>query len=232
MNAITATTAATQAASAGTASQNNSSNGSVISSDFETFLKMLTAQLENQDPLNPLESQDFAVQLATFSNVEQQTKTNSLLEEVKSGLQASGLGDMSGWLGREARVTGEIPFTGQPVKLEPEFEPGALETELVVSDATGREIAAYSLNPSTDKYFTWNGLNAENEVFSPGIYTFKTRHSAEEGAMPDGEVAAYLPVIEARTGSRGTTLLLHGGLEVTPDAISALRQIEPNPADN
>ena len=51
---------------------------------------------------------------------------------------------MSGWLGREARVT-EIPFTGQPVKLEPEFEPGALGTELVVSDATGREIA-YSLN--------------------------------------------------------------------------------------
>ena len=64
MNAITATTAATQAASAGTASQNNSTNGSVISSDFETFLKMLTAQLENQDPLNPLESQEFAGQLA------------------------------------------------------------------------------------------------------------------------------------------------------------------------
>ena len=75
---------------------------------------MLTAQLENQDPLNPLESQDFAVQLATFSNVEQQTKTNSLLEDVKSGLQASGLGDMSGWLGREARVTGEIPSQSSP----------------------------------------------------------------------------------------------------------------------
>ena len=44
----------------------------VISSDFQTFLTMLTTQLQNQDPLNPVESSDFAVQLATFSGVEQQ----------------------------------------------------------------------------------------------------------------------------------------------------------------
>ena len=44
----------------------------MINSDFETFLKMLTAQMENQDPLNPIESSDYAVQLATFSGVEQQ----------------------------------------------------------------------------------------------------------------------------------------------------------------
>ena len=48
----------------------------VLSSDFETFLKMLTVQLENQDPLNPVDSADYAVQLATFSGVEQQVQTN------------------------------------------------------------------------------------------------------------------------------------------------------------
>ena len=45
---------------------------SALSSDFETFLRMLTTQLQNQDPLNPVDSADFAVQLATFSSVEQQ----------------------------------------------------------------------------------------------------------------------------------------------------------------
>ena len=40
--------------------------------DFETFLKMLTTQIRNQDPLNPMEGSEFAVQLATFSGVEQQ----------------------------------------------------------------------------------------------------------------------------------------------------------------
>lgn len=55
-----------------------------IASDFETFLRMLTTQLENQDPLEPVASQDLAVQLATFSGVEQQTQTNSLLEDLGS----------------------------------------------------------------------------------------------------------------------------------------------------
>jgi flagellar basal-body rod modification protein FlgD len=47
-----------------------------ISSDFDTFLKMLTAQIQNQDPLNPIDSTDYAVQLATFASVEQQTLAN------------------------------------------------------------------------------------------------------------------------------------------------------------
>ena len=51
----------------------------VISSDFETFLKMLTVQMENQDPLNPTDSSEYAMQLATFSGVEQQVLTNDLL---------------------------------------------------------------------------------------------------------------------------------------------------------
>ena len=54
-----------------------------ISSDFETFLRMLTVQMQNQDPLNPIQSSDFAVQLATFSGVEQQVRTNDLLEKRK-----------------------------------------------------------------------------------------------------------------------------------------------------
>ena len=43
-----------------------------ISSDFETFLKMLTAQIKNQDPLKPMDSSEFATQLATFPSLEQQ----------------------------------------------------------------------------------------------------------------------------------------------------------------
>ena len=53
-----------------------------ISSDFETFLKMLTVQMKNQDPLNPVESTDYATQLATFSGVEQAVLTNDLLKSV------------------------------------------------------------------------------------------------------------------------------------------------------
>lgn len=56
--------------------------------DFETFLKMLTTQIRNQDPLNPMEGSDFAVQLATFSGVEQQVQTNDLLQKMTDQLGA------------------------------------------------------------------------------------------------------------------------------------------------
>ena len=65
-----------------TATQPAASNNSVISSDFKTFLNMLTVQMKNQDPLDPIKSEDYAVQLATFSGVEQQVKTNDLISQM------------------------------------------------------------------------------------------------------------------------------------------------------
>jgi flagellar basal-body rod modification protein FlgD len=62
--------------------------GRAISSDFNTFLRMLTVQMQNQDPLDPIDSADFAVQLATFSGVEQQVRTNELLGQLSGLLRA------------------------------------------------------------------------------------------------------------------------------------------------
>jgi len=76
-----------------------------ISSDFETFLKMLTVQLENQDPLNPVDSADYAVQLATFSGVEQQVQTNDLLKQLATQLGTGSIAQMASWVGMEARTT-------------------------------------------------------------------------------------------------------------------------------
>ena len=72
-----------------------------ISSDFETFLRMLTAQMKNQDPLNPVESADFATQLATFSGVEQAVLTNDLLRGLSLQIGVSGL---ASWVGKEVRA--------------------------------------------------------------------------------------------------------------------------------
>lgn len=60
-------------------------NATALSSDFETFLKMLTVQMQNQDPLNPIDSTEYAMQLATFSSVEQQVLTNDLLRQMMGG---------------------------------------------------------------------------------------------------------------------------------------------------
>ena len=65
---------------------------------------MMTVQMENQDPLNPMESSEFAVQLATFSGVEQQIRTNDLLASMIASQTAGGLAELANWVGMEARL--------------------------------------------------------------------------------------------------------------------------------
>ena len=67
--------------------------------DFQTFLKLLTAQMRHQDPLEPLDATQFVAQLAAFSSVEQQIETNTKLETINeklSRLEYLGIGDDTG----------------------------------------------------------------------------------------------------------------------------------------
>ena len=89
-----------------------------ISSDFETFLKMLTVQMQNQDPLNPIDSTDYAVQLATFSGVEQQVRTNQILSDLSELLGGSGLGQAAQWIGKDVLAVTPASFAGDPLTIE------------------------------------------------------------------------------------------------------------------
>ena len=99
-----AATQTSQTASASAASQDRT----MINSDFQTFLTMLTTQMQNQDPLNPMESTEFATQLATFSGVEQQVRTNELLGSLQDSMALSSMGQIAGWIGMDARA--EMPM--------------------------------------------------------------------------------------------------------------------------
>ena len=80
----------------------------VLNSDFETFLKMLTTQMQNQDPLNPVDSTEFATQLAMFTSVEQQVLTNDRLLSIQETLLGNELGQAADWVGKLARVEGDF----------------------------------------------------------------------------------------------------------------------------
>ncbi len=67
----------------------------MISSDFDTFLKMLKVQMENQDPLNPTDSSEYAQQLATFSGVEQAVLTNDLLTALMVQMNTTGMAQLA-----------------------------------------------------------------------------------------------------------------------------------------
>lgn len=74
------------------------STASAATVDYQSFLKLLVAQMKNQDPTAPMESTEYVAQLATFSQVEQQVQMNRKLDDI---LQASALSQASGLIGRE-----------------------------------------------------------------------------------------------------------------------------------
>lgn len=196
---------------------------SVISSDFQTFLTLLTTQLENQDPLNPLDSSEFAVQLATFSSVEQQVKTNDLLRDLSAGFGASGLTQLAGWVGMEARVNAPVAFDGSPVTLAPEVDPASDAATLVVKDATGRVVSREGMPTNADTIL-WAGVGDDGNPLPAGSYTFEVESLNLGEVTSTKPVDHYARVTEARNGPNGVDIVLAGGATVAAASVTALRQ--------
>lgn len=209
---------------AGTAPASGSAAGgkTVVSSDFETFLKMLTTQLENQDPLNPVDSTDFAVQLATFSGVEQQVLTNDLLSELSAGLTAGGMAQYANWVGMEARVAAPALYTGQPLTVVPSPEALADTAQLVVYDRAGVELQRLSI--ATDgEPVTWTGLTSTGIPLPDGPYRLEVESFDDGTLIGRTQAEVYAVVREAKLEGGEPVLVLDSGAEVAVGDVTALR---------
>lgn len=194
----------------------------VLSSDFQTFLKMLTTQMQNQDPLNPIDSSDYAVQLATFSGVEQTVRTNQLLEAMQGQFAVLGMAQLAGWVGQEARSTAAVFMDGTPVTLSPAPAAASDRAVLVVQDARGRVVSREDIPASTEPY-QWLGAAATGDPLPAGAYTLTLESYFGDTLLGSGPIEHYAPIVEARGGATGTRLLLRGGIEVAAEAVTALR---------
>ncbi len=193
-----------------------------ITSDFTTFLKMLTTQLQNQDPLNPLDSTDFAMQLATFSGVEQQVQTNSLISGLSSQLGMMNLAQLSGWIGKEARTTQDVHFDGSPITVFPSPATGADSAALVVRDPSGAVLARETL-PLSGAPYQWLGGDAAGNPLPAGRYRLSVESSRGDDVIATTSVASFAPIQEARRNGNSIILVLKGGIEVAEKDILALR---------
>lgn len=212
----TATGAPAQGTSA--ASADTRSN---ISADFNTFLTMLTTQMENQDPLNPVDSADFAVQLATFSGVEQQVQTNDLLRAMGAAGAMGGLSQHAAWVGMDARSTAPIRFSGPPVELHYDLPLDAASSEIVLRDSSGieaRRIAVTGPGP-----MVWDGTGGSGAPLPEGDYTATLESRDASGTTTTTPVGSYARVTEVRSEPDGAVAILEGGARVPVSDITALR---------
>ena len=219
MDLASVTAANAPLAAATTESQSRKS----LSSDLDTFLKLLTAQIENQDPLEPADGTEYAAQLAQFSSVEQSVRTNELLAEMGEKLARQDMAIAANWIGMDVRHAGPIALSGEAVRLHMNIPSVADRAELVVIDARGDEVLRRPIDPST-RTLDWSGGDGRGGTLPEGIYTVKTAASAGSSDLGQQPVSHYAAVREVTLGTAGANLILPGGVTVSIADLDALRQ--------
>lgn len=217
----TATTPATAAATtpaapvAGTA-------GDAIAADFQTFLTLLTTQLRNQDPLSPTDSTEYMSQLASFSGVEQQVRTNDRLDTIISTLGNGSSAGLAAWIGREVRAPAAAAYAGTAIEVGIVPNTAADGAVLVVTNAFGTEVARRTLAADATAA-TWDGTDDLGAPVAHGDYAFAIESYDGDTLLGTTPGTVYTTVREVRVVDGETALVLADGSSVPPEAITALR---------
>ena len=154
-----------------------------LSSNYDTFLKLLTAQLQNQDPLSPMDSNQFTQQLVMYSQVEQQITTNDNLSSLIA-LQKSAAGaNAVNYLGRTAFTQGaDTSLADGAANWRYTLPNDASSVTLTVTDASGRTVyTATGASALGDHDFSWDGKNNAGIVQQPGTYTLAVAAKKADG---------------------------------------------------
>ncbi|WP_438852133.1 flagellar hook assembly protein FlgD [Brevundimonas nasdae] len=168
-------------------------NGSnkMLASNFETFLTLLTTQMKNQDPLSPLDSNQFTAQLTQMAGVEQQLLTNDLLTSLLKAQAAGGLDNASNYIGKEVTAAWTATeFREGKASWAYELGASADKVNLQIVDSKG---AVVWEGQGPDKGagihdFTWNGdLKGGGKAEDGGVYTLKVSATNESGAKVDAQ---------------------------------------------
>ena len=137
-------------------------SGKVLTQNFDTFLKLLTAQLQNQDPLEPMDAAQFTQQLVQYSGVEQGIYTNKNLETLIALQQSGGMGSAVNYIGREVEAqNNQAALSGGQAQWTYTLPAVAESVQLVVRDANGK--AVYSgTGPLTAADLTCHAVGARH----------------------------------------------------------------------
>lgn len=218
-SAASATSAAT---STKTATTSSSSATNTINADFDTFLKLLTTQMQNQDPLQPMDSTEFVAQLASFSAVEQQIRTNDQLESIL-GAVSGGSASLAEWIGRKVQAPGNAEFDGTPIEVGVAAVDDTDRTMLVVKNDFGTVVSSTEIDPSSGTA-TWDGTNSTTgEAVSHGTYGFSVESYKGDDLVATTAGKVFSTVQEVRIVDGEPVLIVDDGSQVAVADVSAVK---------
>lgn len=151
----------------------------------DDFLKILVAQLQAQDPLAPMEGQEFASQLAQFSSLEQLTNVNSNLETSQAFDLALSNNSSIALIGKSVDAPGNTIDleSGETKNLSYSLEGNATAVTIDIYDITGAKVSSVGLSAQSPGLheFVWNGTDSNGALLPAGNYTFNITANDSSG---------------------------------------------------
>lgn len=158
---------------ANTMSEKTAQNTQTLGKD--DFLKLLVAQMENQDPLNPTDPTEFTAQLSQFSSLEQLYNVNENLGALEAGIESSAGMASLGLIGKSVMsASGSFQYEGEPVQLGFEFQEEVDSALLEIRNESGATVNSIDIaSPGTGEGFQdWDGTDWFGDAVPEGMYSF------------------------------------------------------------
>ena len=196
-----------------------------LAADFDDFLLLLTTQLQNQDPLSPMDTNDFTTQLVQFSSVEQQIKQSQHLESLIN-------------LGKVNRATSAVAFLGNVIEAQGTTsvlaggaaewtytltEPAAT-VDLIVTDEAG-DVVFRTVGESTfgEHSFVWDGRDEAGQVLPDGHYTLSVAATGSDDE-PLSAAIGFLGRVTGLETVNDELVLSVGGITVPIEQVLSVRE--------
>lgn len=222
-----ASTTSSAAAAQAAATSATATGRKRLADNFDTFLSLLTTQMKNQDPLSPMDSNQFTQQLTQMTGVEQQLLTNDLLQKLVSNT-GTGVATAVSLIGKQVRAdTADAGLKDGKATWTYNFDRAASDVKLDIVDSKGvivRSIAPTD-NAAGDHTFVWDGKSAAGSTMAAGTYTLRVSAKDSQGTAVTTKIFSdgLVTGVEQKDGA---TLISVNGAQVAWDKIVSIRQPE------
>jgi len=211
----------------GNQSQAQTGNGAIqqLTGNFDTFLQLLTAQLQNQDPLSPMDSTQFTQQLVEFSQVEQQINTNSNLQNLISLTEANAGSAAVSYLGKDITITnGNGALINGQAQWNYTLGADSASTTLTVTNSSGQVVyTGPGSTTSGSNTFSWNGQDQNGNQLPDGTYTLAVTATGSDGSTIQTSVS-YSGTVSEVSFQNGVPVLMIGPMAVQLSQVSGVGQ--------
>ena len=183
------------------------SNGTSAADLSKNFLKMLTVQLQNQDPMNPMDNAAMTAQLAALNQVDGINKLNTSVNALVAQMQSANFMNLASSVGKTALSAGtKAYYSGSPISMGAKLDTSASSLKAVIRDSNGQIASQFDFGSTASGVtdFIWDGANDAGEEVAQGMYTLELTATDAEGKIsyPD----SYIGAMVASIGQEGSDL--------------------------